>query len=261
MEERVLLPQNVSPIHYTLEITPDFNSFEFSGVEDVDVIVKTHPTYTITIHSREILVSKCTFRGTNSDVQNSTGIEYDSSLATLTLKFKEPLPLGEGNLHIEYKGILNNVMAGFYRSKYVGINGEQKYMASTQFEALDARRALPCWDEPAVKATFSVIMVIPSHMQALSNMPELSCVNLPNKLKRVVFDKTPVMSTYLLAFAVGEFDMLVTTTVHNVTIRVFTPPGRGQQGLYALNMAKKCLEFYDDFFQIPYPLPKLDMRK
>jgi aminopeptidase N len=259
--ERVLLPPNVCPIHYKIEISPNFDTFEFGGILDIDVIVKSHPTTEIILHSKEINIKHVTFQGLNEKPVDSIGIEYNSELTSVAMKFKNALPIGEGVLHIEYVGILNNSMAGFYRSKYSGADGTTKFMASTQFEALDARRALPCWDEPALKASFSVTMVVPSNMQALSNMPELSSTHLPGNKKRVVFDKTPVMSTYLLAFAVGEFDMLQTVDSHGVCIRVFTPPGRGHQGRYALNVARECLEFYDDFFNNPYPLPKLDMSK
>lgn len=126
-------------------------------------------------------------------------------------------------------------------------------------------RAFPCWDEPAVKATFTVTMIVPAHLTALSNMPELSCIHIPDSndakkmLKKIVFDKSPKMSTYLLAWAVGEFDFVQGTTKGGVAIRVITPPGRGLQGKFALDVGIRSLDFYDNFFKVPYPLPKLDM--
>jgi puromycin-sensitive aminopeptidase len=124
-------------------------------------------------------------------------------------------------------------------------------------------RALPCWDEPAIKATFSVTIIVPAHLTALSNMPEVATTHLPGKdgamLKKIKFDKSPKMSTYLLAWAIGEFDFVQGITKHNVQIRVFSPPGRAEQGKFALDVAIRSLDFYDDFFQVPYPLPKLDM--
>ena len=118
---------------------------------------------------------------------------------------------------------------------------------------------MPCWDEPSIKATFSITMIVPSELEAVSNMPVVSCTHIAGGLKRVVFDKTPVMSTYLLAFAVAEFDSIHATTNNGVSIRVMTPPGMGEQGRFALNVATKSLDFYDEFFKMPYPLPKLDM--
>ena len=126
--------------------------------------------------------------------------------------------------------------------------------------------AFPCWDEPAVKATFSVTIIIPAHLTAISNMPELSVIHLPPTtspstavkdpsakviaLKKVVFDTSPKMSTYLLAWAIGEFDFVQGTTKSGVSIRVITPPGRGMQGKFALDVGIRSLEFYDDFFKV-----------
>lgn len=158
-------------------------------------------------------------------------------------------------------------MAGFYRSTYVDYKGDQKLVASTQFEALDARRAFPCVDEPAAKATFLVSLVVPAHLECFSNMPESSRVtvvaeaNQSNKeeLTCVSFLESPKMSTYLLAFCVGEFDFLQAQTSHGVLVKVYAPKGRSASGKYALECATRCLDAYDDFFGMPYPLPKLDM--
>lgn len=153
-------------------------------------------------------------------------------------------------------------MAGFYRSSYTDIDGKSRIMASTQFEALDARRAFPCWDEPAAKAVFGVTLTIPSNLQALSNMPELSSrrISQSNKNTTVItFMDSPKMSTYLLAFIVGDFDFVQGQTKHGVLIKVFTPPGKSSSGQFALDSAVRSLDAYDDFFDVPYPLPKLDM--
>ena len=133
-------------------------------------------------------------------------------------------------------------------------------MASTQFESLDARRAFPCWDEPARKAIFGVTLTVPKHMDAFSNMPELSNKTLAGGTKKeIAFLDSPIMSTYLLAFVIGEFDYVQAQTGHGVLIRVYTPPGKSDSGAFALDCATKSLDAYNDFFGIPYPLPKLDM--
>jgi len=158
-------------------------------------------------------------------------------------------------------------MAGFYRSSYTDIHGNKKIMASTQFEALDARRAFPCWDEPARKAVFGITLVIPHQLTAFSNMPEKSSRTIldkdkPNdsaKLTELVYLDTPLMSTYLVAFCVGEFDFLQSQTSSGVLLRVYTPPGNSETGRFALDCAIKALDVYDSFFGVPYPLPKLDM--
>lgn len=150
-------------------------------------------------------------------------------------------------------------MAGFYKSTYTDASGVKKIMGSTQFEALDARRAFPCWDEPAVKATFSLSLIVPQQLTALSNMPEASITHVAGGKKKVDFEISPKMSTYLLAWAIGEFDYVQGRTKNGVTLRVFSPPGRAEQGRFALDTGIRALDFYDDYFQVPYPLPKLDM--
>ncbi len=116
-----------------------------------------------------------------------------------------------------------------------------------------------CLKADEFKAVFSVTMIVPSALTAFSNMPEMETASLPGGLKRISFMDTPVMSTYLLAFCVGEFDFVQTLTNHGVLVRVYTPPGKAAQGLFSLECAKRSLDYFDDFFRIPYPLPKLDM--
>jgi puromycin-sensitive aminopeptidase len=133
-------------------------------------------------------------------------------------------------------------------------------MASTQFESLDARRAFPCWDEPARKAAFGVTLVVPVELTAFSNMPEIHSKTLEGgKLRETKYLDTPVMSSYLVAFCVGEFDYVQAQTSHGVLVKVYTPPGKSETGQFALDCATKSLDAYDNFFGIPYPLPKLDM--
>jgi aminopeptidase N len=132
-------------------------------------------------------------------------------------------------------------------------------MASTQFEALDARRAFPCWDEPAQKATFDVSLTVGAKYTALSNMPESETRFHANGTKTLKFMTTPIMSTYLLAYVIGEFDMVQCVTNNGISIRVFVPLGDADKAYFSLDVAKRCLDFYDDYFQVPYPLPKLDM--
>jgi len=150
-------------------------------------------------------------------------------------------------------------MAGFYRSKYTDIEGKEKIMASTQFEALDARRCFPCYDEPARKAVFGMTLVIPSNLLCFSNMPEKEVISVNKETKSVSFLDTPKMSTYLLAFCVGEFDCVQAQTQNGVLVKVYTPPGKSTSGTFALECATKCLDHYDSFFGCHYPLPKLDM--
>ena len=144
----------------------------------------------------------------------------------------------------------------------MGSDGQERYVATTHFEATDARRAFPCWDEPALKATFDITLVVPSNRIALSNMNVISDTPFagdPQNLKEVKFATSPVMSTYLLAMVVGEFDYVEDKSSDGVTVRVYTPLGKKEQGLFGLEVAVKSLPFYKDYFNIAYPLPKMDL--
>uniref|UniRef100_A0A8C5RGQ6 Aminopeptidase n=1 Tax=Laticauda laticaudata TaxID=8630 RepID=A0A8C5RGQ6_LATLA len=166
-----------------------------------------------------------------------------------------------GTLKIDFVGELNDKMKGFYRSKYITSSGDTRFAAVTQFEATDARRAFPCWDEPAIKATFDISLVVPKDRVALSNMNITDRIPYPDdeNLVEVKFARTPVMSTYLVAFVVGEYDFVETRTTDGVLIRVYTPVGKAEQGKFALEVAAKTLPFYKDYFNVPYPLPKIDL--
>ena len=165
-------------------------------------------------------------------------------------------------LTVEYSGILNPDMCGFYRSQYTDIHGNKKIMASTQFESLDARRAFPCVDEPAAKAVFALTLIVKEGLDCLSNMPESKHATMKtgSVVKRSVsFMDSPKMSTYLLAFIIGEFDSVQAMSSNGVLVKVYTPPGKSETGIYALDCATRALDDYDKFFEVPYPLPKLDM--
>jgi aminopeptidase N len=214
----------------------------------------------ITLHAKELGFISASY------TQGSTKVKADEirvNLKATTVEFVFGKEIDESieqlMLTIEYSGLLNNEMAGFYRSSYTDINGQSKIMASTQFESLDARRAFPCVDEPAAKALFSVALTIPHDRICFSNMPERSIVSLSERRKMVTFLDTPKMSTYLLAFCVGEFDCVQERSEHGVLVKVYTPPGKSANGQFALQTAVRALDAYDDFFQVPYPLPKLDM--
>eukprot|EP00996_Jenningsia_fusiforme_P000137 NODE_1098_length_1706_cov_26.131563_g974_i0.p1 GENE.NODE_1098_length_1706_cov_26.131563_g974_i0~~NODE_1098_length_1706_cov_26.131563_g974_i0.p1 ORF type:complete len:547 (+),score=123.18 NODE_1098_length_1706_cov_26.131563_g974_i0:69-1643(+) len=259
MSDRVLLPDCVVPIKYNLSLTPDFDACNFDGTVAIEVDVKT-ATRTITVHAKQLSIKSASFVSSGGDVEQQAAQILDHrKLTTVTFTFPEEIPTGSGKLTIAFTGTLNDQMAGFYRSAYKDVKGQSKIMASTQLEALDARRCFPCWDEPAVKAVFSITLIVPQHLTAISNMPALSSKTLPGSKTELVFEDTPKMSTYLVAFCVGEFDFSQARTKDGVGIRVFAPPGKGSLTAFALRIAVQNLEFYNDFFESPYPLPKLDM--
>lgn len=255
-QERVLLPSSVRPIKYNLRLAPDLVQCTFSGSERVDLEVNSE-TSAVVLHAAELeFQSVGLFRnGTESKPER---IDLDEKEETVTFVFTEAISVGEATLSVEFTGQLNDQMRGFYRSAYT-LEDEERVMAVTQFESTDARRAFPCWDEPAAKAVFEVTLVVPPDRVAISNMPaEHTEVNGEGK-KVVRFGATPVMSTYLLAFIVGELDAIETQTKEGVTVRVFTPVGKQDQGRFALDVAARTLSFFEGYFAIRYPLPKMDL--
>ncbi|KAG0221509.1 hypothetical protein BGW41_006729 [Actinomortierella wolfii] len=259
--ERVALPKTVKPVHYKVELSPDLEKFTFRGYVGIDIHV-IEPTSTIQLNTKELVLDYTWVEIAENDGRlEPVSTDYDKHHEITTFKFASEIPKGNAKLHITFDGTLNDSMKGFYRSKYKDANGKDKYLGTTQFEATDARMAFPCWDEPAIKATFAISLDVPSELTALSNMPikELTAVE-PERIT-YHFETTPIMSTYLVAFAVGEFEYVETTTTKlekPVVCRVYTTPGQKEQGRFALEITPKILEYFTEIFGTEYPLPKLD---
>lgn len=201
-------------------------------------------------------------------------VTYDKKNERAHIKLSEALKEGDSTLSITFSGVMNDKMAGFYRAKYTPVVqanagtpkvGNHHYMFSTQFEACDARQAFPCFDEPNLKASFEFEIEIPDDLVALSNMPEkATSKGSKDGLKKVSFEKSPVMSTYLYAWAVGDFTYVEDFTRRkyngkNLPVRVYTTRGLEEQGRFALEHAHKTIDYFSDIFEIEYPLPKSDL--
>lgn len=195
---------------------------------------------------------------------SSPKLSYDEDSQTTTFSFDKPLSHGSNaQVEIKFTGILNDKMAGFYRSTYKNKDGSEGVLATTQMEATDARRAFPCFDEPALKAEFTVTLIADKHLTTLSNMDVASETTIKSasgsEKKAVKFNKSPAMSTYLLAFIVGELNY-IETTKFRLPIRVYAPPNSDiEHGRFSLELAARTLEFYEKTFDSPFPLPKMDM--
>ena len=211
----------------------------------------------LTLHCKEIEIETAEVRLPQGKI--FAKISYNEKHETTTFLFPNNIQINKKlKLTIVFKGILNDKMRGFYRSKY-NIGDKEYHLATTQFEATDARRAFPCFDEPAQKAVFHVSLIIPKGKTAISNTLPISTLEHEAGYEILKFSPTPKMSTYLLAFIIGDFEYLESKTNNNVRVRVYTTPGKKHQAKFALECAVKTLEFYDEYFDIPYPLPVLDM--
>jgi puromycin-sensitive aminopeptidase len=253
---QVRLPNHVIPNRYKITLFPNLQEFTFSGEEEISLdIIK--PTKEIILHSAELDISFAEIKAGKEKIKTKS-ISYDEKTETVTIKFNKLISKGQSKLKLIFTGILNDRMRGFYKSKY-HIDGAEHHMAVTQFESTDARRAFPSFDEPNKKAIFDVKLVIPDDHTAISNTIETDIAIHSPGYKIVTFEPTPKMSTYLLAFIVGRFENIETKTKSGVKVRVFTTPGKKHQAKFALETAAKVLEFYEEYFGIPYPMPVLDL--
>lgn len=245
------LSASVVPTHYTLLLAPDLKTATFTGVEKIDVNIK-QPAHSITLNAIELKIQSVTILA--SGPRESGAISFDPAKEQATFTFPKTIPAGSAALEIHYTGILNNELRGFYLSK-----GDHRDYAVTQFEPTDARRAFPCFDEPAFKARFSVSLVVDKGDTAISNGQIVSDKPGPGADKHTLeFSETPRMSTYLVAFLVGDFQC-TTGTSDGVTIRSCATPDKVAYTSFALDVAKFALHYYDNYFQIHYPLKKLDL--
>ncbi|HWP84323.1 MAG TPA: M1 family metallopeptidase [Terriglobia bacterium] len=253
-----LLPDDVEPTHYEIELQPDLQKFVFKGSESVSLLIRK-PTSRLVLHALDLHITRAAIRSPiEGPALAARRMRWDKKKETVTLEFGKKLKKGPAELDLEFSGELNDKMHGFYRTAYT-VNGEKRWGAATQFEATDARRCFPCWDEPARKATFQVALTVPESVVALSNMPPQQWSRVEPGWKRVRFEKTPRMPTYLLAFVIAELECLEANDVNGVPVRVWTRPGVKEQGRFALEQGCHTLAYFAGWFGIPYAFPKLDM--
>lgn len=253
--KNVRLSKYIIPLAYRIQLRPDLENFTFEGIETIDLKIKK-PTRVITLHSREIKIDTADIIVGKKKIF-SNNIAYSRRMETVTFTFPSAVN-GKVKLRLVFRGILNDKMRGFYRSTYL-VDKKEHYMATTQFEATDARRAFPCFDEPAQKAVFHISLVVPKGKTAISNTLPVSTTEHESGYEIIKFHPTPKMSTYLLAFIVGDFEYVEKKARNGVRVRIYTTPGKKDQAKFALECAVKTLEFYEKYFAIKYPLPVLDM--
>ncbi|TKA56352.1 hypothetical protein B0A49_12473 [Cryomyces minteri] len=261
---REVLPKNVKPIHYDLTLEPDLEKFGYEGtvVIELDIV---EDTTSISLNTLDLNIHSTKVSSGSKLITSSPDVSYNKDTQTTTVSFNETIPAGsKATLTQTFSGTLNDNMAGFYRSSYKGDDGSTRYLATTQMEPTDARRAFPCFDEPALKSHFTITLIADKNMTCLSNMDEASEKEVDSRVsggkkKAVTFNKTPLMSTYLLAFIVGELKMIETNSFR-VPVRVFATPDRDiEHGRFSLDLGARTLDFYEKKFNSEFPLPKMDM--
>ena len=241
-----------SPLNYKLTFEPDLKKFTFDGSESISINCKKSVNI-ITMNCAELKIKSCIVKSGQKIIESTPKINEKKE--ELQIKLGEKIR-GLCTVDLEFEGILNDRLLGFYRSKYQQ-NGKTKYLATTQFEAADARRAFPCWDEPEAKATFEISIIADKKFTAISNMPIKTKKKTGNKTT-YNFQKTPLVSTYLIYLGVGEFEYLA-GKAGKIQIRVVTTKGNTSRGKFSLELGKKLLTSYEKYFGIKFPLPKLDL--
>jgi len=250
------LPRTVTPRHYELAIAPDLTTcrFEVTTVLTVDV---HEPVSQVVLNAVEIDVHSAVIRD-SSGAEQSGSVSLDEELERMTVTFPITLATGEAILTIAATGTINDQLRGFYRSTYTNGDGEERVIATTQFESTDARRAFPCWDEPEFKATFAISLLVPEGLTGISNGAVIEERATEGGMW-VTFDTTMVMSTYLVAFIVGPLVTTDPVDVDGVPLRVACVPGREGLAGFALEVGAHALRFLAEYFDIPYPAGKLDL--
>ena len=242
---------DVTPVNYRLEFEPDLGRAKFAGSEVLTAETKRASSFWL--HSAELEILSCSASQGGEEIP--CRFRLDAKSEKMRVALARPVK-GRFELRVRFRGALNDRLLGFYLSRY-RLRGREQRMATTQFEAADARRAFPCIDEPAAKATFDISISAEKGLEAVSNMP---AVSRRRRGSRTVykFQTTPVMSTYLVYLAVGRFES-VSARHGGVRVRVLTVPGNRERGRFALRLSVRLLQEYEKYFGIKYPLPKLDL--
>ncbi|MBN3319735.1 ERAP2 aminopeptidase, partial [Atractosteus spatula] len=258
---RIRLPDHVIPVHYHLLIHPNLTSLTFTGSVKIEIDVK-HNITSVVLHSKNLQITVATIQDEFGHFVSHRPLQVLENLPHEQIAVLSPKPLLAGEkyfVHIEYKANLSDGFYGFYRSTYQTKNGETRTLASTHFEPTSARMAFPCFDEPHFKANYSIKIRRDDLHIALSNMPIERTVVLEGGLFEDHFEVSVRMSTYLVAFVVCDFKSVSGRTSSGIEVSIFAVPDKWAQTHYALEAAVKLLEFYEQYFNIYYPLPKQDL--
>ncbi len=252
------LPRNARPTHYAIEFTPDAQALTFTGKAAIDVDLFTAGPG-ITMNALDLTFDRAELTTDAMGEHIPLTATVDADAQTVTFTAAAPLPAGHYQIMVDYRGVINTQANGLFALDYQDARtGADRRGLFTQFEAPDARRFVPSFDEPSYKATFDLAAIVPADQLAISNMPVASEKPLAGGTKRVTFATSPKMSSYLMFFALGDLERLAERSASGAEVGIVSPRGSGEQARFALDSLGPLLTYYGDYFGQPYPLPKLD---
>lgn len=252
------LPRMARPLHYTITIVPDAANLRFSASSSVDIEV-FEETDLVTMHAVDLDIQSASLIDLSTGESEPLTVYYDTDEQTATFNANLSFPRGKYRIDTVYTGIINTQANGLFALDYPDkVDGSDRRGLFTQFEAPDARRFAPMFDEPSYKATFDLSAIVPSTQMALSNMPVVKETDLGNGTKRVNFGTSPKMSSYLLFFGLGAFERASKMASDGTEVGIVAPIGSGDQKDFALNELAPLMGYFNDYFGVDYPLPKLD---
>jgi aminopeptidase N len=243
------LPKEVVPLHYAIRLEPNAEQATFAGEVQIDIEARK-PAKELVLNSLGLQISEATLDG------KPIKAAADNATQLLKLSGTEVTP-GKHRISLRFTGKLTEQPQGLYLARYQLPNGDQRKALVTQMEPSDARRMFPCWDEPAFRSTFQLTAVVPAGHTALYNMAAEKETTLPGGKREVVFGTSPAMSSYLVAFVSAELEA-IEDEVDGVKLRILATPGKREQMRYAMEATKKVLPYFNEYFGVKYPLPKLD---
>jgi len=245
------LPRDSAPHRYGVVLEPDLGAGTFAG--SIQIEVETGESVDqLVLNSNELEIDACTFDG------EPAPFELEPDTERLFVRPDGGVAVGHHELHLEFRGVLNDKLCGFYRSTYRDGDGVEHVIATTQMQSTDCRRAFPCWDEPDFKAVFAVTLVVEPEMMAVSNGSIVSETERDGK--RVVrFADTMVMSSYLVAFVVGPLEATEWHDADGIPVRIVHVPGKGDLTEFGIEVATFCLRWFQTYYGVPYPSDKVDL--
>ena len=256
-EQPYRLPRTVVPSRYDLTLEPDLDTGTFDGAIEVALEI-LEPVTEIVLNANELRLDDATLTAADGSQVEVSKVLTDDEAERATVDLAETAQPGEWSLRISFRGELNPRLTGFYRSTYRDDDGNTQVIGTTHFEATDARRAFPCWDEPDLKAVFATTLIVKDGLTAVSNGPEVERESLGDGRVRIRFADTMKMSTYLAAWVVGPLELSEPADARGVPIRTVHVPGKGHLTSFASDVSVHSLNWFADYYGIPYPEAKLD---